>query len=51
MRTPSLAEPAPRPQPDGIPRYSVPELNAAIAALLERGFAPRFLVEATVSRP
>ncbi len=51
LRTPPLAEPALRPHPDGIPRYSVAELNAAIAALLERGFAPRFLLEATVSRP
>jgi exodeoxyribonuclease VII large subunit len=29
----------------------VAELNTAIGTLLERGFAPRFLVEATVSRP
>ncbi len=35
----------------GLPRYSVGELNQAIASLLERGFAPRFLLEATVSRP
>ena len=35
----------------GLPRYSVAELNQAIASLLERGFAPRFLLEATVSRP
>ncbi len=35
----------------GIPRYSVSELNEAIAGLLERGFAPRFLLDATVSRP
>lgn len=34
-----------------LPRYGVGELNAAIGTLLERGFAPRFLVEATVSRP
>ena len=34
-----------------IPTYSVSELNAAIGNLLERGFAPRFIVEATVSRP
>jgi exodeoxyribonuclease VII large subunit len=34
-----------------IPRYSVAGLNAAIATLLDRGFAPRFLVDATVSRP
>ncbi|MEB3167282.1 MAG: exodeoxyribonuclease VII large subunit [Synechococcaceae cyanobacterium] len=34
-----------------LPRYSVSELNGAIANLLERGFAPRFLLEATVSRP
>jgi exodeoxyribonuclease VII large subunit len=35
----------------GIPRYSVKELNQAIGSLLERGFAPRFLLDATVSRP
>jgi exodeoxyribonuclease VII large subunit len=34
-----------------LPRYSVAELNGAIANLLERGFAPRFLLEATVGRP
>ena len=34
-----------------IPTYSVGELNTAIGSLLERGFAPRFLLEATVSRP
>jgi exodeoxyribonuclease VII large subunit len=34
-----------------IPRYSVGELNNAVASLLERGFAPRFLLDATVSRP
>lgn len=34
-----------------LPRYSVAELNAAIANLLDRGFAPRFLLEATVGRP
>jgi len=36
---------------DAIPRFRVAELNTAIGALLERGFAPRFLVEATVGRP
>ena len=36
---------------DRLPTYSVAELNAAIGSLLERGFAPRFLLEATVSRP
>ena len=35
----------------GLPRYSVAELNLAIGSLLERGFAPRFLLDATVSRP
>lgn len=35
----------------GLPCYSVSTLNQAIASLLERGFAPRFLLEATVSRP
>jgi exodeoxyribonuclease VII large subunit len=34
-----------------LPRYSVSSLNTAVASLLERGFAPRFLLEATVSRP
>lgn len=34
-----------------LPRYGVLELNEAVGTLLERGFAPRFLVEATVSRP
>jgi exodeoxyribonuclease VII large subunit len=34
-----------------LPRYGVQELNEAIGNLLERGFAPRFLVDATVSRP
>jgi exodeoxyribonuclease VII large subunit len=32
-------------------RYSVTGLNRAVASLLERGFAPRFLLDATVSRP
>ena len=36
---------------DRIPTFSVAELNSAIGNLLDRGFAPRFLVEATVSRP
>jgi exodeoxyribonuclease VII large subunit len=35
----------------GLPRYSVSTLNQAIGSLLERGFAPRFLLDATVSRP
>ncbi len=35
----------------GLPRYDVAALNAAVGRLLERGFAPRFLLEATVSRP
>lgn len=35
----------------GLPRYSVSALNQAIGSLLERGFAPRFLLDATVSRP
>lgn len=34
-----------------LPRYSVASLNQAIGSLLERGFAPRFLVEATVRSP
>ena len=36
---------------DAPPTYSVRELNSAIGALLERGFAPRFLVQTTASRP
>ncbi|MEX1318059.1 MAG: exodeoxyribonuclease VII large subunit [Synechococcaceae cyanobacterium] len=32
-------------------RYSVTSLNRAVSTLLERGFAPRFLLDATVSRP
>ncbi|MCX5944445.1 MAG: exodeoxyribonuclease VII large subunit [Cyanobacteria bacterium] len=36
---------------NGLPRYSVAELNQAIGTLLERGFAPRFLIDATISRP
>ncbi len=36
---------------DGFPCYSISTLNGAIGGLLERGFAPRFLLEATVSRP
>lgn len=39
------------PSTPALPRYSVAELNAAIGSLLERGFAPRFLIDATVSRP
>jgi exodeoxyribonuclease VII large subunit len=36
---------------NGLPLYSVAELNTAIGRLLERGFAPRFLLAASVSRP
>ena len=36
---------------DAIPSYSVKELNNAIGSLLERGFAPRFLVQGSASRP
>lgn len=36
---------------DAIPSYSVKELNGAIGALLERGFAPRFLVKGNALRP
>jgi exodeoxyribonuclease VII large subunit len=36
---------------DSIPRFSISELNQAIANLLERGFAPRFLLDATVVKP
>ena len=35
---------------ESLPSYSVGELNAAISNLLSRGFAPRFLVNATVSK-
>jgi exodeoxyribonuclease VII large subunit len=35
----------------GLPRYSVSSLNGALGSLIERGFAPRFLLDATVSRP
>ena len=42
---------APSGQFNGIPRFRVAELNQAIGTLLERGFAPRFLLEATVGRP
>ena len=35
----------------GLRRYSIAELNQAIGSLLDRGFAPRFLLDATVSRP
>ena len=34
-----------------LPTYTVGELNAAVGSLLERGFAPRFLLDACVSRP
>lgn len=34
-----------------LPAYSVQELNEAIGVLLERGFAPRFLVEGAVIKP
>ena len=33
-----------------LPTYSVSELNDAIGILLSRGFAPRFLLNATVSK-
>ena len=36
--------------PDPLPNYSVRELNEAIGSLLERGFAPRFLVNASISK-
>tara|TARA_Y100001968_G_scaffold49997_2_gene40428 strand:- start:17433 stop:18587 length:1155 start_codon:yes stop_codon:yes gene_type:complete len=34
---------------DSLPIYSVKELNEAIGKLINRGFAPRFLIKATVS--
>ena len=36
---------------ESLPTYSVRELNNAIGILLERGFAPRFVIQATASRP
>ena len=36
---------------NAIPSYSVKELNNAVGSLLERGFAPRFLVQGSASRP
>ena len=41
----------PLPPLHGLHRYTVASLNEAIATLIGRGFAPRFLLEATVSRP
>ncbi len=35
---------------ESLPTYSVSELNGAIGNLLERGFAPRFLVNASVAK-
>jgi exodeoxyribonuclease VII large subunit len=49
--TMAASSPSPERSGNGLPRYSVGELNGAIGNLLERGFAPRFLVEGTVSRP
>ena len=34
-----------------LPAYSVRELNDSIGVLLERGFAPRFLVDGGVLKP
>ena len=34
-----------------LPQFSISELNAAIGVLLERGFVPRFLLEARVVKP
>ena len=36
---------------NAIPSYSVKELNSAVGSLLDRGFAPRFLVKGSASRP
>ena len=44
----ALESPLPR---HGLHRYTVASLNEAIATLLGRGFAPRFLLEATACRP
>ena len=35
---------------ESLPTYSVQELNKAIGSLLIRGFAPRFIINATVSK-
>ena len=35
----------------GLPRYSVSALNEAVGVLLQRGFARRFLLDATVTKP
>ncbi len=35
---------------ESLPQYSVQELNAAVGNLLARGFAPKFLLQATVSK-
>ncbi len=35
---------------DSLPTYSVKELNEAIGSLLSRGFAPRFILTATISK-
>jgi exodeoxyribonuclease VII large subunit len=41
----------PPPIADRIPRYTISELNRSIGTLLNEGFAPRFVLDATVSRP
>jgi exodeoxyribonuclease VII large subunit len=46
-----LAASEPLPSLHGLHRFTVASLNEAIATLLGRGFAPRFLLEATASRP
>jgi exodeoxyribonuclease VII large subunit len=46
-----ISDPAADITGQALPRYSVSDLNRSIGTLLERGFAPRFLLEATVSRP
>ncbi len=35
---------------NSLPQYSVSELNSAIGKLLERGFAPNFLLQASISK-
>ncbi len=35
---------------ENLKKYSVSELNASIGTLLKRGFAPRFLLDATISK-
>ncbi|MBC1261822.1 exodeoxyribonuclease VII large subunit [Synechococcus sp. BSF8S] len=51
MDSTRISDPAADGTGQALPRYSVSDLNRSIGTLLERGFAPRFLLEATVARP